>query len=59
MDIPDDIFTEPDDIAPDTLAHLGPLRRFAGIWEGRGGVGRAPADPAERHPFERRERRSR
>jgi hypothetical protein len=38
MQIPDDIFTEPDDISPDTLAHLGPLRRFAGIWEGRGGV---------------------
>jgi hypothetical protein len=38
MQIPDDIFTEPDDISPDTLAHLGPLRRFVGIWEGRGGV---------------------
>ena len=36
--IPDDIFTEPDDVADDTLAHLGPLRRLAGIWEGRKGV---------------------
>lgn len=36
MDIPDDIFTEPDNIDPDTLRHLGPLRHFAGIWEGNG-----------------------
>ena len=35
MDIPDDIFTEPEDVDPETLANLGPLRRFAGIWEGR------------------------
>jgi hypothetical protein len=30
---PDDIFTEPDNVDPDTLANLGPLRRLAGIWE--------------------------
>ena len=36
MDIPADIFTEPDK-AVDTLANLGPLRRLAGIWEGRRG----------------------
>ena len=36
MDIPDDIFTEPDK-AVDTLANLGPLRRLAGIWEGKRG----------------------
>ena len=35
---PDDIFTEPDDVDPDTLANLGPLRRLAGVWEGRKGV---------------------
>ena len=38
MDFPDDIFTEPDDIDPDTLANLGPLRRLAGVWEGTRGV---------------------
>ena len=36
--IPDDIFTEPSDVADDTLANLGPLRRLAGTWEGRKGV---------------------
>jgi hypothetical protein len=35
---PDDIFTEPDDVDPDTLSNLGPLRRLAGVWEGRKGV---------------------
>ena len=34
MDIPDDIFTEPNNVADDTLANLGPLRRLAGVWEG-------------------------
>jgi hypothetical protein len=31
---PEDIFTEPADVDPDTLANLGPLRRLAGSWEG-------------------------
>lgn len=35
---PDDIFTEPEDVDPDTLANLGPLARLAGVWEGRKGV---------------------
>jgi hypothetical protein len=35
---PEDIFTEPEDVDPDTLANLGPLRRLAGVWEGRKGV---------------------
>lgn len=35
---PADIFTEPGDVDPDTLANLGPLRRLAGGWEGRKGV---------------------
>ncbi len=35
---PDDIFTEPEDVSPDTLANLGPLRRLAGVWEGRKGI---------------------
>ena len=30
---PEDIFTEPADVDPDTLANLGPLRRLAGSWE--------------------------
>ena len=34
---PDDIFTEPADVDPDGLANLGPLRRLAGVWEGRKG----------------------
>jgi len=34
--LPDDIFTEPADVDPDTLRNLGPLRPMAGIWEGRG-----------------------
>ncbi len=38
LDIPDDIFTEPDDVDPDTFARLGPLRRLAGVWEGQRGV---------------------
>jgi hypothetical protein len=33
-----DIFTEPADIDPDTLANLGPLRRLAGVWEGAKGL---------------------
>jgi hypothetical protein len=36
-DLPD-IFTEPDDVAADTLANLGPLRRLAGVWEGAKGL---------------------
>lgn len=27
----DDIYTEPEDVAPDTLSNLGPLRRLAGV----------------------------
>ena len=39
---PEDIFTEPSDVDPDTLANLGPLRRLAGSWEGRKGVDISP-----------------
>ncbi|HTE37943.1 MAG TPA: heme-binding beta-barrel domain-containing protein [Reyranella sp.] len=31
--IPDDVFTEPENVPPDTLANLGPLRRLAGVWQ--------------------------
>lgn len=52
---PDDIFTEPQDVDPDTLANLGPLRRLAGVWEGRRGVDLAPKEegPDRREYFER------
>lgn len=49
---PDDIFTEPQDVDPDGLANLGPLRRLAGVWEGRKGVDVNPkADGPERREF--------
>ena len=52
LDVPDDIFTEPDDVSPDTLANLGPLRRLAGIWEGKKGVDLNPkAEGPERREF--------
>ena len=44
-ELPDDIFTEPEDVDPNTLANLGPLTRLAGIWEGRKGVDIAPKAP--------------
>jgi hypothetical protein len=49
---PDDIFTEPEDVDPDTLANLGPLRPLAGIWEGMKGVDLNPkADGPERRVY--------
>ena len=49
---PDDIFTEPEDVDPDTLSNLGPLRRLAGTWEGRKGVDLNPkAEGPERREF--------
>jgi hypothetical protein len=55
MDIPDDIFTEPEDVDPETLANLGPLRRLAGIWEGLRGVDINPKaeGPEQRDYLER------
>ena len=55
MELPDDIFTEPDDVDPETLANLGPLRWLAGIWEGERGVDVNPkADgPETRKYYER------
>ena len=52
---PKDIFTEPADVDPDTLANLGPLTRLAGIWEGRMGIDLAPKDdgPEQRAFIER------
>ncbi len=34
----EDIYTEPSDVDPDTLANLGPLRPLAGVWRGEKGV---------------------
>lgn len=49
---PEDIFTEPADVDPDTLANLGPLRRLAGIWEGKKGIDLNPkADGPERRQY--------
>ena len=42
---PEDIFTEPADVDPDTLANLGPLRRLAGVWQGTKGIDLAPKAP--------------
>ena len=51
----DDIFTEPSDVDPNTLANLGPLRRLAGIWEGDRGVDLNPkADGPERRVYRER-----
>src|SRR5262249_60064737 len=51
--IPADIFTEPDNVAPDGLANLGPLRRLAGIWQADKGVDINPkAQGPERRVFQ-------
>ena len=52
---PEDIFTEPSDVDPDTLENLGPLRRLAGSWKGEKGADINPkADgPEHRHYIER------
>jgi len=42
---PEDIFTEPENVDPDTLANLGPLRRLAGVWQSSKGVDLAPKAP--------------
>lgn len=55
MKIPDDIFTEPEDVDPETLANLGPIARFAGIWEGTRGVDINPkAEGPERREYRER-----
>src|SRR3954467_7295958 len=49
---PEDVFTEPPDVDPDTLANLGPLRRLAGTWLGEHGVDLNPkAEGPERRTF--------
>ena len=49
---PRDIFTEPADVDPDTLANLGPLTRFAGSWSAEKGLDINPkADGPEHRTF--------
>jgi hypothetical protein len=49
---PEDIFTEQEDVDPDTLANLGPLRRLAGVWQSEKGIDLAPKAPGpERREF--------
>ena len=52
---PEDIFTEPENVDPDTLANLGPLRRLAGIWQGSKGIDVNPkaSGPERREYLER------
>jgi hypothetical protein len=50
-EFPDDIFTEPEDVDPDTLANLGPLRPLAGIWEGPKGLDINPGPGPKRQPY--------
>ena len=52
LPIPADIFTEPEDVSPDSLANLGPLRRLAGTWQADKGIDINPkADGPERRTF--------
>ena len=49
---PDDIFTEPANVDPDTLANLGPLARLAGEWRSPDGVDLNPkAEGPERREY--------
>lgn len=49
---PLDIFTEPEDVDPNTLANLGPLARLAGSWQASKGIDLNPkADGPERREF--------
>jgi hypothetical protein len=51
---PEDIYTEQES-DPDTLANLGPLRRLAGVWEGRTGLDINPkADGPQRREYSER-----
>jgi len=52
LPIPADIFTEQENVSPDGLANLGPLRRLAGVWQADKGVDVNPkADGPERRVF--------
>ena len=55
LPLPADIFTEPEDVSPDGLANLGPLRRLAGSWQADKGIDINPkaAGPERRTFIER------
>ncbi|MCH8614801.1 heme-binding beta-barrel domain-containing protein [Sphingomonas sp. SM33] len=46
---PEDIFTEPADVDPDTLANLGPLTRLAGTWRSAKGADVNPKADGPEH----------
>jgi hypothetical protein len=46
---PTDIFTEPAEVDPDTLANLGPLRRLAGSWAAPTGLDINPKAAGPEH----------
>ncbi len=46
-----DIYTETEDVDPNTLAHLGPLAALAGIWEGQGLDVHPVAEGTESEPY--------
>ena len=49
---PADIFTEPEDVDPDTLSNLGPLTRLAGTWQSAEGLDVNPkADGPEQRRY--------
>jgi hypothetical protein len=49
---PEDIFTEPENVDPDTLSNLGPLRRLAGTWQSAKGIDINPkAEGPERREY--------
>jgi hypothetical protein len=49
---PEDVFTEQENVDPDTLANLGPLTRLAGIWQGPKGIDLNPkAQGPERRQY--------
>jgi hypothetical protein len=52
---PADVYTEPANVDPDTLANLGPLRRLAGSWQAPKGIDVNPKaeGPEQRHYIER------
>ncbi len=48
----DDIYTEPTDVDPDTLANLGPLRALAGVWQSEESSDEHPvAEGKEEEPY--------
>ena len=50
-----DIYTEPEDVDPNTLDNLGPLAFLAGVWEGEKGEDTSPkADGPETRKFRER-----